>query len=84
MGSNSQAKRKFSIDLKTKKGTYADGFGVQTSENMGIIDFVFNAPDEENIIVSRVVMRKEVLFALGKFINEVYKDENGEKKEKAK
>lgn len=71
------------VDPQTKLGRYADGFGIRTKSNMGLIDFILNTPEGDSVVVSRIVMQKEALLKLADTILdsvEVEKTEDAKKK----
>lgn len=76
-----QDKPSLVIDPETRKGQFCDGFAIRSNGKTAVIDFVFNTPDRQSVVVSRMIMTESTIKKLGELILE---DKEGDNKNVSK
>lgn len=71
------------IDAETRKGRFAEGFGINSKGNLVLLDFVLDTPEKKTIVVSRVILDKETAEALGKMLTSEAGPKNDKNKKEA-
>ncbi len=81
-----KAKQNVLIDAATSKGNFADGFIIRNKGNISLVDFIFQTPEKNLRVVSRVMMPKGMLKAVSEEINLLLKEDadNASKENKEK